>query len=67
MIAPSADDVIVFITGGEDVKVLSNALKVYEGASSARVNWGKSEASYRGRDLVELITEGFVLCCLILC
>ena len=43
MIALSAyaDDLTVFITGAEDVKVLSNALKVFEGASSARVNWVK--------------------------
>ena len=40
---------IVFITRGEDVKVLSNALKVYEGASSARVNWIKSEALWAGQ------------------
>ena len=33
-----ADNVSVFITGVEDVMVLSNALKVYEEASSARVN-----------------------------
>ena len=33
----------------ETSKVLSNALKVYEGASSARVNWGKSEALWAGQ------------------
>ena len=44
-----ADDLTVFITGGEDVKVLSNALKVYEGASSARVNWEKSESLWAGQ------------------
>lgn len=44
-----ADDVTVFITGGEDVKVLSNALKVCEGVSSGRVNWGKSESLWAGQ------------------
>ncbi|XP_064843632.1 uncharacterized protein LOC135555246 [Oncorhynchus masou masou] len=48
-LSPYADDVIVFITGGEDVKVLSNTLKVYEGASSPRVNWGKSEVLWAGQ------------------
>ena len=44
-----ADDVTVFITGASDVKVLSNALKLYEGASSARVNWEKSESLWAGQ------------------
>ena len=36
-----ADDVTVFIYGQADVLTPSGALAVYEGASSARINWAK--------------------------
>ncbi len=44
-----ADDVSVFITGQADVKCLQDTLSLYEGASSARVNWAKSEALLVGQ------------------
>ena len=39
-----ADDVSVMVRDGQDMQALENSLKVYEGASSAKVNWGKSKA-----------------------
>lgn len=37
------DDITVFITGQEDITILTNTIKLYEKASSAKVNWTKSE------------------------
>lgn len=37
------DDVTVFINKINDVTAFSDALKVFERASSAKVNWGESE------------------------
>lgn len=39
-----ADDVSVMVRDGQDMQALETSLKVYEGASSAKVNWGKSKA-----------------------
>ncbi len=38
-----ADDITVFITGKEDITILTNIINLYEKASSAKVNWTKSE------------------------
>ncbi len=38
-----ADDITVFITGKEDITILTNIINFYEKASSAKVNWTKSE------------------------
>ena len=35
-----ADDVSVMVRDGQDMQELETSLKVYEGASSAKVNWG---------------------------
>ncbi|KAI4902093.1 hypothetical protein NFI96_000916 [Prochilodus magdalenae] len=43
-----ADDVTVLVTAQEDVEVLESSLEVYEKASSAKVNWGKSEGFSNG-------------------
>ncbi|KAI4900412.1 hypothetical protein NFI96_009713, partial [Prochilodus magdalenae] len=43
-----ADDVTVLVTAQEDVEVLESSLEVYEKASSAKVNWGKSEGFLMG-------------------
>lgn len=37
-----ADDVNVFFTSQRDVRCLEDTLSLYERASSAKVNWGKS-------------------------
>lgn len=39
-----ADDVIVFINDDDDINVLKNVVQEFNLLSSARVNWGKSEA-----------------------
>lgn len=44
-----ADDVTVFIKSQDDVKVLTKIIGKYEKASSARVNWGKSEGYIIGK------------------
>lgn len=38
-----ADDISVFIKNENDIRVLKESLDLYEKASSARVNWSKSE------------------------
>lgn len=38
-----ADDVTVFIAGQEDIQTLCKSLAVYDRASSAKINWAKSE------------------------
>lgn len=48
MLPAYADDVTVFISNQSDVVCLQNALALYEKASSARVNWAKSEALWVG-------------------
>jgi hypothetical protein len=35
-----ADDVSLMVRDGQDMEALETSLKVYEGASSAKVNWG---------------------------
>lgn len=42
MLSAYADDVTIFIKGKENVQALSTNLKIYEKASFAKVNWGKS-------------------------
>lgn len=43
-----ADDITVFIKNKSDVEALKESLNVYEKASSARVNWNKSEGFIMG-------------------
>ncbi len=43
-----ADDVTIFLKDERDVSVLKETLKIYEKASTARVNWGKCEGFYCG-------------------
>lgn len=38
-----ADDLTVLVSGGQDLQTLEESLHMYAGASSARVNWSKSE------------------------
>lgn len=45
-----ADDVTVLVSGGQDITALSEVLHLYEKASSAKVNWAKSEAFWAGQD-----------------
>lgn len=45
-----ADDVTVLIRNNEDVRVLKEVLECYSKASSANVNWEKSDALWCGRD-----------------
>lgn len=44
-----ADDVHIFVSSQEDVECLQDALCIYENATSARVNWGKSDALLLGQ------------------
>lgn len=44
-----ADDITVFITGQEDIEILTKTIKLYEKASSAKVNWKKSEGFMIGK------------------
>lgn len=39
-----ADDVTVWVRGMEDIQALADSLRAYEGAFTARVNWGKGKA-----------------------
>ncbi len=48
-----ADDITVFVNNTQDDKFLSDALDVYEKASSSKVNWDKSEALWVGQDFSE--------------
>ena len=43
-----ADDVMVFVNDKDDVVTLENTVKAFQCLSSARVNWGKSEALWVG-------------------
>ncbi len=52
-----ADDVTVFVNHEKDIKALVNALNVYEKASSAKVNWDKSEAFWAGQFSVENLPQ----------
>uniref|UniRef100_A0A4W6F6F5 Reverse transcriptase domain-containing protein n=1 Tax=Lates calcarifer TaxID=8187 RepID=A0A4W6F6F5_LATCA len=44
-----ADDINIFVSNQEDVQCLQGALSLYEKATSARVNWAKSEALLLGQ------------------
>ncbi|KAJ0002705.1 hypothetical protein NQD34_007854 [Periophthalmus magnuspinnatus] len=44
-----ADDITVIISGQEDVETVQQSLSLYERASSAQVNWSKSEAYLLGQ------------------
>lgn len=61
-LSPYADDLIVMVGTQTDVNVLVNILKDFEILSSAKVNWGKSEAvlvgEWDGGQL--LLLEGLV-------
>jgi len=48
-----ADDITVFVKNTQDVEVLSDTLSVYEKASTAKVNWDKSEALWVGQGTSE--------------
>jgi len=48
-----ADNVTLFVNNEKDINALVNALNVYEKASSAKVNWDKSEAFWAGEFSVE--------------
>ena len=52
-----ADDITVFVKNTQDVKVLSGALYVYEKASTAKVNWDKSEALWVGQGIAENLPQ----------
>lgn len=45
-----ADDITVIVRNAHDVQVLKEALKIYEGASSAKLNWQKTEALWYGSE-----------------
>uniref|UniRef100_A0A8C2X602 Reverse transcriptase domain-containing protein n=1 Tax=Cyclopterus lumpus TaxID=8103 RepID=A0A8C2X602_CYCLU len=49
VVSAYADDVNVFVKDQRDVDVLGSTLALYERASSAKVNWGKSEALQVGQ------------------
>ena len=61
VVSAYADDLNVFIADQRDVAALQDSLAVYEKASSARVNWGKSEAlqvgQWEGRAVPRLPTQ----------
>lgn len=44
MVSAYADDIYVFVKDQRDVSLLGSSLALFERASSAKVNWGKSEA-----------------------
>lgn len=48
-ISAYVDDVTVFISNQNDVNILNETIGKYEKASSARVNWGKSEGLIIGQ------------------
>ncbi len=39
-----ADDITVMVRNGYDIQGLKEALKIYEGASSAKLNWEKNRS-----------------------
>jgi len=43
-----ADDITLMVRNSHDVQVIKEALKMYEGASSAKLNWQKTEALWCG-------------------
>lgn len=45
-----ADDITFMVRNAHDVQVLKEALKIYEGASSAKLNWQKTEALWYGSE-----------------
>uniref|UniRef100_H3BW47 Reverse transcriptase domain-containing protein n=1 Tax=Tetraodon nigroviridis TaxID=99883 RepID=H3BW47_TETNG len=49
IVSAYADDVSLFVTSQRDVDCLQDTLALYEKASSARVNWAKSEALLVGQ------------------
>ncbi len=49
IVSAYADDVIVMINRQSDIQVLSRLLKTFNGLSSARVNWSKSETLLLGK------------------
>lgn len=51
-----ADDITVFVNHNEDIKKLSVVLN-YEKASTARLNWHKSEAFWVGQGQFESIPQ----------
>lgn len=48
VVSASADDVNILIRKENDIIVLNECIKIYEVASSAKVNWEKSEAFLMG-------------------
>ncbi len=53
-----ADDVTVLIKNNSDVQCIKNALVCYGKASSAKVNWQKSDALWCGRDFIRPLLPG---------
>ncbi|TDH11028.1 hypothetical protein EPR50_G00081890 [Perca flavescens] len=49
VVSAYADDVNIFVCSQTDVQCLQDALSLYERATSARVNWAKSEALLVGQ------------------
>ncbi len=49
-----ADDVTIFLKDERDVSVLKETLKIYEKASTARVNWEKCEGFYCGPKVMKI-------------
>lgn len=52
-----ADDITVFLNGQEDVNNLSKSIEVYEKASTAKVNWSKSEGYAVGQWINQRLPE----------
>ncbi len=53
IITAYADDVTVFVNDNNDIKALSKVIDIYEGASSAKVNWDKTEDFWSGQRILE--------------
>lgn len=52
-----ADDITVVVNHIQDIKCLSEVLILYEKASSAKVNWAKSEAFWAGKGEFESLPK----------
>ncbi len=52
-----ADDITVMVRNSYDIQGLKEALKIYEGASSAKLNWEKTEALWCGSEGSSYLTS----------
>ncbi len=48
-----ADDVVIFVKNQDDINILVECINDFSVLSSAKINWGKSEAIAFGVDLVK--------------